>query len=289
MSHSPRICILAPDPADPDFSETWRPQADLLEAPLAAAGLAVAFRPWTAPGDLGGFDLVMPLLVWGYHGRAAEWAAFLDRAAALPLANPRAILAGNTDKRYLLALADKGVPVVPTLFFERLAPADLAAAGAHFGTAGLIAKPPVSAGAHGTYRLNGSGAPAPALGRAMLVQPMMPAVVQEGEWSLFYFAGRFSHAILKTVANGDFRVQIQHGGSASAATAPVAARAAAEAVLAAIPEPLLYARVDLVADGKGGYLLMELELIEPQLFLEHAADKGAAFAAAVRGAVHARP
>src|ERR1700741_56520 len=111
---SPRICILAPDPADPNHGENWRPQADLLETPLPAAGLSVDFRPWTAPGDLGGYDLVMPLLAWGYHLRTAQWSTFLDRAAALPLANPRAILRQNTDKRYLLALTQAGAPVVPT-------------------------------------------------------------------------------------------------------------------------------------------------------------------------------
>ncbi|RJF90772.1 ATP-grasp domain-containing protein [Sphingomonas cavernae] len=285
MTRAPRICILAPDPADPHFGTTWRPQADLLEAPLVNAGLTVDFRPWTAPGDLSGHDLVLPLLVWGYHARAAEWSAFLDGAAALQLANPPEVLRRNTDKRYLLDLAARGAPVVPTLAFDAFSRADIAQAETHFGTARLIAKPPVSAGAHGTYRLDAVSDPALAWDRAMLVQPMMPAIAQEGEWSLFYFDGRYSHAILKTVADGDFRVQVQHGGSARAATPPEAAIAAADAVLGMIEEPLLYARVDLIADGQGNYLLMELELIEPQLFLEHAPDDGRIFAEAVAAAI----
>lgn len=284
MTRSPRICILVPDPADPQFGAHWRPQADLLEAPLAAAGLSVDFRPWTAPGDLAGHDLVLPLLVWGYHARPADWSAFVDRAAGLRLANPPAILRRNTDKRYLLDLAARGVPVVPTMVFERLGQSDIAEAAARFGTPNLIVKPPISAGAHGTWRLDGAPAPTAALDRAMLVQPMMPAIAQEGEWSLFYFGGRYSHAILKTVAAGDFRVQVQHGGDANAATPPAAACVAAEAVLTAIAEPLLYARIDLISDGAGNYLLMEAELIEPQLFLEHAPDGGRLFAEAVRAA-----
>lgn len=284
------IRILVPDPAEPLFGASWHVQGDLLEAPLRAAGAAVSFSPWTASDDLSRADLVLPLLAWGYHALPDRWAQRLAsiEGTGARLFNRAETLRWNTDKRYLARLAERGLPVVPTLYAEAFAPADLECAEAAFGTPRLVVKPPVSAGASSTFLLDAREAPSAngadwhaALGQPMLLQPMMPAIAAEGEFSLFYFNGSYSHAVLKTVASGDFRVQAQHGGSAYPATPPAAAMAAAETVLAAIGEPLLYARVDLIADGAGGYLLMELELIEPQLFLEHAPDQGRAFATAV--------
>ena len=120
----------------------------------------------------------------------------------------------------------------------------------------------------------------------MLTQPFQPAIAQEGEYSLVYFGGTFSHAILKRPANGDFRVQEFLGGSETGTDCPagaqdlaVQARRAAEQILGI--ETLLYARVDMLRDSDGQFRLMELELIEPSLFFEHAADSGALFASAV--------
>ena len=161
----------------------------------------------------------------------------------------------------------------------------MADARVRFGVGPLIIKPAISGGAEGTYRL-GPGDPVPddVVGREMLIQPIMTAIVEEGEYSLFHFGGHFSHAILKRPAAGDFRVQEQFGGQEVTVNPPAAALALSHEALAAAPGPLLYARVDMVRDNSGTFRLMELELIEPSLFLNHAADGGAMFAAAVSAA-----
>jgi len=117
----------------------------------------------------------------------------------------------------------------------------------------------------------------------MLIQPMIPMIASEGEFSLIYFAGRFSHAVLKIPQAGDFRVQEQFGGREIGVDVAAEALALADAALAAAPGELCYARVDMVRGNAGDLLLMELELIEPWLFLDHARDGGAAFVAAVAG------
>jgi glutathione synthase/RimK-type ligase-like ATP-grasp enzyme len=140
----------------------------------------------------------------------------------------------------------------------------------------------VSAGAYRTLKLRPGepldGAPE---GPAM-IQPFLPEVGGDGELSLFYFRGRFSHAVRKVAKSGDFRVQPEYGGHISPLTPDADVLAAADAVLAAVEEPLLYARVDLVRDLDGRPALIELELIEPDLYLDYDPERGAAFARAVR-------
>jgi hypothetical protein len=112
----------------------------------------------------------------------------------------------------------------------------------------------------------------------MLIQPMMNAIATEGEYSLFYFGGAFSHAILKIPSAGDFRVQEQFGGREITIEASAEAHAVAEQALRAAPGEALYARIDMVRGADGALRLMELELIEPALFLSHAPDGGKLFA-----------
>jgi hypothetical protein len=270
------ICILTPHP---DYAENWAGDAKRFSALL---GERVAWRPWIDPGDLSGFALILPLLAWGYHSQVPRWFQALDAWEGLPFANPVATLRWNSDKDYLLDLEAAGVAIVPTVETHCLSADDLAAARARFGCEQLVIKPSVSGGADGTYLL-GPDDPIPfaVLEREMLIQPLMPAIADEGEYSLFHFGARFSHAILKTPARGDFRVQEQFGGREVAVTAPADALLLAEAARAAAPGPLLYSRSDMVRGADGGFRLMELELIEPSLFLQHAPDGGQSFADAL--------
>jgi glutathione synthase/RimK-type ligase-like ATP-grasp enzyme len=282
------ICILIPDTADLQRYDDWQDQAVIIEPLLAAHGLTVEWRAWTDAAPIEA-DLVLPLMAWGYHRDLPRWHAQLDRWQGLRFLNPVAVLRWNTDKRYLLELERKGVAIVPTRLHATLSEPDLAAARAAFGTADLVIKPPVSAGSDHTWLLRDQApCPAEALGRSMLVQPMMPDIAREGEYSLFWLAGEFAHAIVKRPASGDFRVQGQFGGRSQAVEPPAAARALALATLQAIDADLLYARIDMVGDGRGGYCLMEIELIEPWLSLDRTADGGRAFAAAIAAAA-ARP
>ena len=276
-----RLCLLIPDAADRARYDDWRDQAAQIEPLLKQRGVAVTYQAWS-DARLPDADLTMPLMAWGYHRHTPRWYAQLDRWAGLAFANPVAVLRWNTDKHYLLDCAANGVPVVPTRVHKTIAAADLEASRVAFGTGAVVVKPPIAAGSDDTWLLKDhEGLPAAALGRTMLVQPMMPDILIQGEMSLFYLSGALAHAIVKRPTGGDFRVQPQFGGQSEAIDAPEAATSIAGRALASVPGDLLYARVDLVGDGRGGFVIMELELIEPWLYLNRAADGGAAFADAI--------
>lgn len=280
------IAILTPDPADEGFRTRWHDVFVRQVAPLQAAGFAVEGPAWVDQ-DLGRFDLVMPLLVWGYHHAPGQWLETVERwrAGGLAIANPPSVLRWNSDKLYLGRLAERGAPVVPTIFLDALTEEDLHAAVARFGTDRLIAKPQASASAYRTIRWSpGDPLDGGPTGPAM-IQPFLPAVQREGEISLFYFGGAYSHAILKRPGAGDFRVQPEHGAVLTAHAPAADELAAAEAILAAVEEPLLYARVDLLRLEDGAPALMELELVEPDLSIELDPGGGRAFVEAVRRAV----
>lgn len=286
-SKMPEIAILSPAP---DYYENWALPKAHYERLI---GPDLAFRSWANPGDLSDIGLILPLLAWGYQRDVPGWFALLDRfeAEGLPLANPVQVLRWNSDKAYLAELAEAGVATVPTLIRESMSDAALTSAREILESPRLVVKPPISGGADGTYLIGPSDPlPAEAIGQRMLVQPFLPAIAEDGEYSLFHFGGHYSHAISKHPAEGDFRVQEQFGGTERSIDAPADARTLAEAALAATGRllgcgPLTYARIDMVRDGEGNFRLMELELIEPSLFLHFAADEGALFAKAVMGAV----
>ncbi|MBQ1543283.1 transporter [Caulobacter sp. CCUG 60055] len=282
-----RLVILTPATDNPRFAGTWPEWFERLAAPLRAEGFAVEPAPWTEASDLSGADAVLPLLAWGYHLKADLWAARLDawERAGLRMPNPAATLRWNTAKTYLAELAGRGAPVVPTVAVERVTEEAVAEARARFATEVVVAKPQVSAGSQDTVRLK-PGDPLDGAPRGpALLQPFLPAVAQEGEQSLFYFNGVLSHAVAKAATGGDFRVQPQFGGQVAAMTPSAEMLAVGQAVLAAADRPLAYARVDLIRDLDGALKLMELEAIEPDLYLQYAADGGAAFARGMRAAL----
>ena len=278
-----RVAILIPDPGYPE-PHAWA--YDIEAGVLERAGIEVEARPWTDPGDLSGFHLVMPLVVWGYHFDAPSWHRLLDRLEreSVPTANPVPLLRWNSDKRYLAELGQRGISVIPTRLVEALDEAALAEAREDYGDT-LVIKPPVSAAADGTHKL-GPDDPVPekSLGRTTMIQPFLPSVASEGEYSIMLFGGRFSHAIVKRPKAGDYRVQPHLGGSESRCEPPAGAIELAQAALAAAPAEATYARVDMVRDGAGNLAVIELEFIEPALWLQHAPDGGESFAAAVREA-----
>lgn len=279
-----RAAVLVPAP---DYPEAWRWAYDVEAEVLTRAGFTVEPRPWNEPGDLGGFDLILPLVAWGYHCDPEAWRALLDRLERerLHVINPLPVLRWNSDKAYLEELGAAGVATVPTRLVSALDEETLDQARRDFGPE-LVVKPPISASAYGTFRL-GPPDPLPreAAGRAMMIQPFLPAVMAEGEYSLIYFEGAFSHAVIKRAKAGDYRVQPHLGGTELPCAPPLGSRRVAEAALAAAPEPPVYARVDLIRLADGNLAVIELELIEPSLWLEHAPDGGSAFAASVRAAV----
>jgi glutathione synthase/RimK-type ligase-like ATP-grasp enzyme len=280
-----RIAVLVPAP---DYPEPWAWTYDVEARALSGAGAEVTPVAWTEAEALSAFDLVLPLVAWGYHLEYDRWLAFLARAEreAWRLVNPPELLRWNGDKAYLAELGEAGVPTVPTLAVESCCHADLEEARRRFGSDWLVIKPPVSASATGAHRIGvGDDLPEDSRGKPMIVQPLIEEISRTGEFSLMLFDGEFSHAVVKRPRSGDFRVQEHHGGETRPCDAPPAgAIELAQAALAAAPARATYARVDIVPDDSGKLRIMELELIEPALFLHHAGDGGAAFTRSILSA-----
>lgn len=249
---------------------------------LGAAGADIATVSWDDPDvDWERFDLVVIRSTWDYSERVAEFVAWAGRVARLTvLANPASVVRWNTDKRYLAELAASGVPVVPTRY---AAPGDVPEIPDD-GT--FVVKPTSGAGARlaaryekGEYeaavrhieRMHGQGLTA-------MVQPYMPRIDETGERALVFVGGRFLHAVQKgaVLAPGTAYDDEKMPHPDLRPWQPSAAELAlAERALAAVPgsPELLYARVDLVDDADSGEpRVMELELVEPNLFLFLHAD-----------------
>lgn len=263
----------------------------LLIQALAERGVDAVPAVWdSASVHWEDFQGVLVRSCWDYHLRLDEFLRWIARIEAA-VWNPAPVLRWNSHKRYLRDLAARNVPVVATRWLERGDAVDLAQLLQTAGWGEAVVKPAVSASAHGTWRTSLAAARAdqPRLeqilqGGDVLVQAFMPEVRDAGEWSLLFFAGRFSHAVLKRPGAGDYRVQWEFGGSADACTPTRELIADAARALAAVPEAPLYARVDGVA-REGRLVLMELELIEPHLFLGWSAGAADRLATALHGAI----
>lgn len=250
-------------------------------AAFASAGVTLRPRPWDL--GLGDGDATLALFAWGYHFDVTRWDAMLaawpdDR----PLFNAPALLAWNTRKTYLQQLAAVGVPIVPS-HFGRADDASVAAAFDAYGWDELVVKPQISAGSHQTVRIR-RGDPVQPLDDAIL-QPFLPAIAEEGELSLFAIGGRFSHAARKVATGGDFRIQPQFGGRFSRYEPETEGLTVFDAALAALPHAPLYARIDLLRRADGQLALIEVEAIEPDLYVEIEPDVAARLAAALLDAL----
>lgn len=253
----------------------------LLGAALESRGHAVEQVAWTDPCVAWeAYDAVVVRSTWDYHLRPREFRAWLGRLEAVetPTVNPAPLLRWNHDKRYLRALQAAGVSIPETVWLGEGERAEVGALRAARGWAAAVVKPTVSASAHGTV-LAWSGE---VLG-PMMVQALVPEIRTRGEWSLVFLGGAYSHAVVKRPAAGDFRVQREHGGTFERAVPPGALVAFARSALGRAAEPPALARVDAVETGRGP-VLMELEVIEPELFLgpEEAARAAEAVLAWIR-------
>lgn len=256
---------------------------------LEARGAHVAAVAWDdAAVRWEAFDLVVVRSTWDYHLRVDAFLAWVARleASGVPLQNPPAVLRWNARKTYLRDVAARGARVVPT-HWAAVDDPPLGEVLARHGWSRAVAKPVVSASAHRTWvaspddGADGERRWREALGAGpMMVQPFVEAIVTRGEWSLVFLGGDFSHAVLKRPAPGDFRVQQEHGGTAEPCAPSPRLVAQAAAALALAPAPCLYARIDGYEDD-AGLVLLELELLEPSLFLSRAAGGVERFAEAI--------
>lgn len=235
---------------------------------LAHRGVAAAVHPWDADADWTDADLVAVRTTWDYTDRRDEFLAWAGRVdAATRLQNPRAVLEWNSHKGYLVELAEAGVPVVPTRLLSRGSAVPELDAGPH------VVKPAVSAGGRGAS-LGAGEEVAEALAGLLavgdaLVQPAVTGIGRDGEVSLIRLGDTWSHAVRKLPAAGGFLVHEKHGGRLEDHVPAPREVAVAEQALAAAPGPVAAARVDLVRLD-GDPVVMELELIEPELFLRRA-------------------
>ena len=260
-----------------------------LAGALGMLGVESAIVDWDdAEVDWTGYSGVVVRTCWDYHldpARFLGWLAMLERAG-VPVWNDPATIRWNHSKSYLGDLAAAGVTTVPTRWVARGASDRLAAVLDAAGWDDVVVKPAVSASAYGTWRASRSGDDREADFRRLvdagpvLVQPFMEAVQTGGEWSLCFIDGRYSHAVLKSPRPGDFRVQESWGGRSERMDPPAGLIAEARAVLAAAPAGTLYARVDGCVEA-GRFHLMELELIEPYLFLARVPGSAALLASAL--------
>lgn len=271
---------------------------DLAHAPLRGLGWCVELVPWREPGvRWERFDGVVIRAPWDYQDDVHAFLEVLARieAAGTPLANPLALVRPNVRKDYLVDLGARGCPIPRTEVVASLDARALDAFARDAGPEGIVVKPLVGASGWEAFRVRrdvtggAERALAVLAGREVLLQPFLPAVLAEGERSLVYFDGVFSHALDKVPPAGEFRVQEEHGGIVSRVEPDAASLEAAEAILALLDPVPLYARVDLVRDA-GRPVLMELELVEPSLYLRTDPSAPVRFAQAVdrwvRGAAH---
>jgi glutathione synthase/RimK-type ligase-like ATP-grasp enzyme len=251
---------------------------ELAYPPLGALGWRVEAISWrTGSRDWRTYDAVVIRSTWDY---IADPDAFLGvlaeiERAGTPLFNALDLVRWNIRKTYLRDLARRGVPVVPAIWRERLAAGELPALIEEVGSDEIVIKPVIGLNARGVFRVDARSVRQPSAvlsahyaEREFMVQPFLSHVISEGEFSLFYFNGQLSHAILKTPKAHDFRVQEEHGGVLRSVQAESGLRAAGDTALRALDSVPLYARADFVrANHAGNFLLMELELIEPSLYL----------------------
>lgn len=225
------------------------------------------------------FDAILPLFVWDYfEGNEVDFLRAIAKAEAVtPVFNSFDIIKWNADKAYLDALHARGADVIRTLSVDHVTETHVARAFEELGTDTLVIKPRIGGGAWRQV-LYKKGEPFPKAEdlppEGALMQPFLPSVVEEGEYSFLYFGGRFSHAARKTPKKGDYRIQSIYGGAEETYTPTEVERNHARAILDVLDDVLLYARVDLLRGLDGTLKLIELECIEPYLYLPHAKGEG---------------
>lgn len=258
--------------------------------PLANRGIRVETLSWRAAAiDWLQYDAVVIRSTWDYQDNPDAFMSVLERiqAQGVPIANPVEVVQWNLTKRYLAHLGEHGIPVVPSRYGYALGPSVLSDVAAELGSRELVIKPVIGASAGDVYRVRLASSGRAEIfikdaqrispeqlsrvfsNREHLIQPLVESVRSEGEYSLFFFTGSYSHTILKRPGEGDFRVQEEHGGrNRPIDPSPEMVELGASAVGVAGGDNLLYARVDLVRGKTGRWEVMELELIEPSLYLD---------------------
>lgn len=259
-----------------------------LSAALTGYGITAEVVAWDDSGtDWRQFSLVVPHCTWDYLEHRHEfrrWLTICGQCATLP--NPLRLLDWTFDKAYLLELAARGIAIPPTARLARGRDADPAALRERFGRVPLVVKPSAGSGGHRVWRCASSDAAADVARtqlptEGVLIQAFQAGVITGGEYSAVFIEGRLSHAVRKLPKEGDFRVHRRYGATREPVAVQSWMAAYGRRVLSAVPGTPLYARVDFLLRGPADPVLMEVELLEPDLYLRECPGADVRFAAAL--------
>ena len=271
-------------------TDGWEIDSDLSFEPMAALGWTIDMVPWQSRNvEWDQYDAVYICTPWDYPKDPKSFLALLetiDSSSAI-LVNDIALVRWTIPKTYLRDLESRGAAIVPSMWYDKFDPQALPGFFDAHETDRIIIKPVVSTNADNTFLLS-KVVPVGVVEdlkrtfatRAFVVQPFVENVQSEGEYSLFFFSKEFSHAILKTPKDNDFRVQ-EERGARIVSTVPERALLEASTKLLDLVEPMpVYARCDFIRGPDGRFLLMELEVIEPSLYLRMDSEAPKRFARA---------
>ncbi|MEP2737255.1 MAG: hypothetical protein ABJP34_13270 [Erythrobacter sp.] len=258
-----------------------------LEPALREVGLELAVIGWEEDiSAFAGISLAMLGSSWDYQDKHAEFSTKLNKLQqnGIILCNSAEVVEWNSRKTYLRELADKGAATIPTLWLDDPSGTDIADAFAYFDCEKLVVKRQIGAGAEGQLSFAKDDLPAPdwRYGHKAMLQPFLPAIQSEGEFSFVFIDGQFSHALRKVAADGEYRIQSLYGGYEQDYSPSANESAQAAKIIASLPfDPPLYARIDMVRGTNDTLLLMEAEMIEPYLYPEQGPQLGNRLAQAI--------
>ncbi len=250
---------------------------DLLIKFLNSKGLQVTKAIWNDPQVIWEqFDLAVLKSPWDYFNLIQDfyqWLTTLENKN-VKLLNPIATVKWNADKHYLKDIEERGLAVASCTFLEKGDEQNLKDFFVKLGVDKLIVKPAISGGSKNTFKVTPENVESISTqlrvllkDEAFIVQPFLKEIEENGEWSFVFFGGKFSHALLKKAKTGDFRVQHSFGGTIHPQEPNAVLLETAKRYVDQFAKDCLYARVDgVIVDNE--FQLMELELIEPFLFLE---------------------
>lgn len=289
-----RIGFLACDATLPGGGHHRRGDAyehDLMIAALAPAfakqGLDLRVVDWEAPLiEFAGLELVMLGTAWNYQDKSEQFIARLEalEASGIIVCNGTDIVRWNATKTYLRELAQRGAATLPTLWQTDVGPNELHEAFNHFDCDALVVKRQIGAGALDQLLIPREKLPDDdwRYGHRAMLQPFLPAIAKEGEFSFIFIDGELCHALRKQPARGDYRIQSLYGGTESVHQPSLSQAIAAAAIIDAMPfAPPLYARIDMLRGPDGALMIMEAELIEPYLYPEQGPELGERLAHAI--------
>lgn len=273
----PGSSVRRPDAHEHDY------QVDALSGPMRAAGLELIEVDWRDEScDWTQFDAALIGTTWDYWDYPQAFLARLNQLEALgvKVINPPDMVAWNSRKTYLMDLAEKGVPTIPTLWLSHPNAETLTKAFDDLKSDDLVIKRQIGAGAKDQIRLK-RGEEVSDYPFDAMVQPFLKSIQTEGEYSFIMIDGELSHALIKKARPDDYRIQSMYGGYEERISPSSVELSSVKSVLEALESVPLYARVDMIRLDAGELALMELELIEPYLYPEQADRLGELMTAAL--------